>query len=108
MGFGGRGGPPGGGGFGRGRGGADPAARAAQVIAALDAEGRWLTPLRSTSHPYKGDSPATVAPGDFSSAQVGDDFDTSPYAARDPVPGISVATYVGNLSALIRFIDTAK
>jgi hypothetical protein len=97
------------GGFGgRGVGGGSPADRAAQAIASLNADGAWLTPLRSTSHPYKGDGPKEVAPGDFASTQVGDEFDTSPYTSNERVMGISVATYTANLGALIRFIEANK
>jgi PelA/Pel-15E family pectate lyase len=96
--------------FGRGREATPvtPAARAAQLVASLDAEGRWLTPLRSTSHPYKGEPPKEPAPGDFSRAQVGDDYDTSPYSATERVMGISTATFVSNMSSLLRTLDSQQ
>ena len=53
--------------------------RVAIVVASLDEQGRWLSELGSTSHPYRGDGPREPAPGDFSQTQVGDETDTSPY-----------------------------
>jgi PelA/Pel-15E family pectate lyase len=98
----------GGGGFGRGGPGGTVEERAAQVIAALNADGAWLSVLRSTSHPYKGDGPKDVTAADFGSTQVGDEYDTSPYTSNERVMGISVATFTSNLGALIRFLEPAK
>jgi PelA/Pel-15E family pectate lyase len=95
--------------FGFSRGGAGSAReRAAQIIGALTAEGAWLSPLRMTSHPYQGDGPATAVPGKFATTNVGDEFDTSPFPSPNPVPGISVATYVANLGALIRYLEETR
>lgn len=88
-----------------GGGGGTPAERAARVIASLDAEGRWLGPLFSTSHPYTHDGAKELAPGDFGSTQVGDDTDTSPYRATQPINGISTGSFIRNLGTLIRFLD---
>jgi len=85
-----------------------PVERAASVIAALDAEGRWLTPLRSTSNPYTRDGVKEIAPGDFGSTQVGDETDTSPYRAPQAVNGISTSTYIRNMGVLIRFLDEGR
>ena len=86
-----------------------PAAdRAARAAASLDPEGRWIGPLSSTSHPYRGDGSTVVAPGDFSRTQVGDDTDTSPYRADPGVVGISTFTYIRNMGALIRFLDNPR
>jgi PelA/Pel-15E family pectate lyase len=85
-----------------------PAERAASVIAALDADGRWLAPLRSTSHPYTRDGAKEVTPGDFGATQVGDDTDTSPYRAPQAVPGISTGTFIRNLGVLIRFLEETR
>ena len=88
--------------------GMPPAARAARAIAALDAQGRWIVPLGSTSHPYRGDGPKEIAPGDFSRRQVGDESDTSPYRADPGLTGISTAAYIRNMGALIRFLDDRR
>ena len=85
-----------------------PAERAARAVASLDAQGRWIGPLGSTSHPYQGDGSGDVAPGDFSRAQVGDESDTSPYRADASVTGISTSTYIRNMSALIRVLDSRR
>jgi hypothetical protein len=60
------------------------------------------------SHPYKGDGPKEIAPGNFGATQVGDEFDTSPYTATERVIGISVATYSNNIGALIRYLEEKK
>ena len=88
--------------------GEPPADRAARAAASLDPEGRWIVPLSSTSHPYRGDGSTAVAPGDYSRTQVGDDTDTSPYRADPGVVGISTFTYIRNMGALIRFLDNPR
>ncbi len=99
----------GGAGGGRGgRGAGNPADRAAQIVAALDDQGRWLSMLGNTSNPYKADGPKEVAPGNFVNTNVGDEFDTSPYRGRDPVMGITSSTYMGNMETLIRYLEDAK
>jgi len=88
--------------------GLPPSARAARAIAALDAQGRWIVPLGSTSHPYRGDGPKEMAPGDFSRAQVGDESDTSPFRADPELTGISTAAYIRNMGALVRFLEDRR
>ena len=84
--------------------GAPAADRAARAAAGLDEQGRWIAPLGSTSHPYRGDGSTLIAPGDFSRTQVGDETDTSPYRADPGMVGISTFTYIRNMGALIRFL----
>jgi PelA/Pel-15E family pectate lyase len=74
----------------------------AEVVAALNAQGWWPTPLRATSNPYIGPGPASAPPGDFRTTHVGDPSDTSPYPTDHPVIGISTATYIANMARLIR------
>jgi PelA/Pel-15E family pectate lyase len=83
------------------------ALRAARAIANLDPQGRWLTDLTMTSHPYRGNGPDRPPPGDFSQTQVGDDSDTSPYRG-EPVRGISTSAYIRNMSDLIRYLDATR
>jgi PelA/Pel-15E family pectate lyase len=80
-----------------------PEARVMRIIAAIDERGRWKGELGTTSHPYKGDGPMTVAPGDFSRTNVGDESDTSPYRAEGVI-GVSTTLYMRNMGELIRFI----
>jgi len=80
---------------------------AASVIADLDRQGRWLAPLGTNSHPYRGESPRAVAPGDYSQTHVGDAFDTSPYP-DDAIVGISTATYIRNMNVLIRALENPQ
>lgn len=96
----------------RGRGGGSMEERAAQLAASINADGYWPAPLASTSHPYKGDGPMTIAPGDFGRTNVGDEYDTSPFSAASmnmtPVMGISTQAYINNMRTLIGFIDSEK
>jgi PelA/Pel-15E family pectate lyase len=75
------------------------------LIATLNREGYWPTPLTFTSHPYRGGGPATPAPGDYSQAYVGDDFDTSPYRASTPAIGISTRTFIHNMATLMQVVQ---
>ena len=84
---------------------AAPAERVARVVGSLDGQGRWLAPLGSISHPYRGAGSKEFAPGDFSRTQVGDESDTSPYLADPGIVGISTSTYIRNMSELIRVLD---
>jgi len=84
--------------------GAASPAKAAALIAGLNAEGWWPTELKATSNPYIGDGSATPAPGDFSQTRVGDATDTSPYITDTPKVGISTGGYIENMSTLIKFI----
>ena len=80
---------------------------AAKILASLNEQGYWLAPLGYNSHPYKGDGPATAPAGFVAGGHVGDEWDTSPYP--DPkLMGISVESYIRNMSTLIRAIDPPK
>lgn len=76
-------------------------AQVAELLESLNEEGYWPTPLRATSNPYIGDGSETPVEGDFSQARVGDASDTSPYIAEDPVLGISLGSYIQNMSVLM-------
>lgn len=78
----------------------------ATIIGSLNDEGYWPTPLRAIANPYIGDGGAEVADGDFSQTRVGDASDTSPHIAENPVLGISISSFIENMSALILAIDT--
>jgi hypothetical protein len=78
--------------------------RAAKLLGSLNAEGYWPTPLKATSNPYRGDGSATPVAGDYSTTRVGDDTDTSPYVATNPVPGISTGAFIKNMGELIRYL----
>ena len=82
--------------------------RTQELIASLNAEGYWPTPLTATSQPYAGEPPAAPSPGDFSQTLVGDRFDTSPYVTDAPVTGISTGTFIQNMSALLLIADSGQ
>lgn len=77
------------------------AARVAELMQSFDPAGYWPTPLTATSHPYRGDGPATPTPGDYSQTRVGDATDTSPYIAENPEIGISTSQFIRNMSELM-------
>jgi hypothetical protein len=52
--------------------------------------------------------PRFAPPGDFARTQVGDESDTSPFRADASATGISTNTYIRNMSALIRFLDSRR
>ena len=80
------------------------AADAAAIVSSLNATGYWPAKLGMMTHPFKRQGVATVAPGDFSQTQVGDDTDTSPFPDAD-ASGISTEAYIRNMGALIRFLQ---
>ena len=80
----------------------------AELVASLNADGYWPTPLVATSHPYRGDGPAKPPAGDFRTTRVGDGSDTSPYIADTPVIGISTGTYIEHMSRLIEALRAAE
>jgi PelA/Pel-15E family pectate lyase len=82
--------------------------RARALIASLNSEGYWPTPLTATSHTYAGDGAPAPAPGDFSETLVGDETDTSPYTTNQPVTGISTGTFIQNMSALLLIADSGE
>ncbi len=84
------------------------AERARELIATLNVDGYWPTPLSATSQPYVGDGPATPTPGDFSQTLVGDRYDTSPYVTPTPAIGISTGTFIQNMSALLLMADSGQ
>jgi hypothetical protein len=80
---------------------------AADAIARLDEQGRWIGPLGMNSYPFKGDGPSTPVFGDFSQTYVGDETDTSPYPDKT-ITGLSTEIYIRNMSVLIRALEQAR
>ncbi len=77
----------------------------AKIVGDLNHDGWWPTQLVATSHPYAGPGPATPAPGDYSTARVGDRTDTSPFITDTPPTGISVGAFIQNMAALTRYVS---
>lgn len=86
----------------------DLANDAARLLGELNDRGYWPTPLRYTSNPYRGPAPDEPTPGDFGGRNVGDQWDTSPYRAEEPVMGISTGAFVKNMGVLIRYLRSAE
>jgi PelA/Pel-15E family pectate lyase len=76
-----------------------------RVISELDAQGRWLTPLKTTSNPYVHQGSDASTGADYSQTYVGDQYDTSPYPDPEPPFGISTETFVQNMGVFVRFIS---
>jgi len=74
------------------------------LLAGLNDEGYWPTPLTATANPYVGDGPATPVSGDFSQTRVGDRTDTSPYITETPEIGISTGTFIRNMTTLMQAV----
>lgn len=77
------------------------------ILAGLNAQGYWPTPLVATSNPYIGDGDPVAPPGAAIRGQVGDRSDTSPFNTDTPELGVNTATYIRNMSILLRYLDTA-
>lgn len=82
--------------------------RARLLVKGLNNQGYWPTPLYYTTNPYKGYPPSTPAQGDYSGTMVGDEWDTSPYPAKQPKIGISTGAYIKNMATLIAYLDSQK
>ena len=83
----------------------DIKALANTAVTSLNSTGYWPAPLKMTSRPYRGNGSKEVAKGDFSSTQVGDETDTSPYPDPNPVVGISTAEYMKHMNVLIQSLE---
>lgn len=86
-----------------------------QIVNDLTRQGYWLSPIKQISNPYtplpktdeekgeneKGKSLDLQPDTLYRGTMVGDQYDTSPYTPETPVMGISVDTYIRNMSTLI-------
>jgi PelA/Pel-15E family pectate lyase len=74
-------------------------------LGSLNEQGYWPAQLSQTSHPYRGPGSKTPASGDFASTYVGDESDTSPFAAPPGTTAISTAEYIRNMNVLIQALQ---
>lgn len=79
--------------------------QAALLVAGLNQQGYWPTPLYYTTNSYKGTAPTTKANNDYAATMVGDEWDTSPYPVENPVMGISTGAYIKNMGVLIQYLQ---
>lgn len=79
--------------------------QAAVLIAGLNQQGYWPTPLYYTTNLYKGFPPLTKADNDYAATMVGGEWDTSPYPVDNPVMGISTGAYIKNMGTLIQYLQ---
>lgn len=78
---------------------------AQEIIGALDEKGRWLTNRAFTSHPYAGDGTRSEPTDKYSSVNVGDETDTSPYRDTSGQEYISTGQYIYYMQTLIYYLD---
>ena len=84
------------------------AGRIAELVASLNAQGYWPTPLVMTSSPYVEDGPSSGPWTDTSRrAHPLHPTDTSTHVTDRPVIGISTGTYIRNMSMLIQALDAS-
>jgi PelA/Pel-15E family pectate lyase len=76
-----------------------------ELVAGLNQQGYWPTPLYYTTNPYLGVTPITKANNDYADTMVGDKWDTSPYPVDNPVMGISTGAYIKNMGILIQYLQ---
>lgn len=77
-----------------------------KIISELTADGCWLTPLTSTSNPYKAGAPTEPSNStEYLRTNVGDEYDTSPYRCETGELCISTKEYIQRMMTLICFID---
>lgn len=75
------------------------------IIDGLTAEGCWLSPLRTTSNPYKAGADRTPSnETKYCGTNVGDEYDTSPYSNRGSEMCISTQDYISKMSTLLHFV----
>ena len=76
----------------------------AKIISELDSQNRWLTKHVMTSHPYAGDGVNQEATMKYSSVNVGDETDTSPYPDSSEQEYLSTGTYIRNMHVLLNYL----
>ncbi len=79
-----------------------------EIIQSIDGEGRWLVKNGSTSNPYTDELVGDPESHQFSTVNVGDRTDTSPYRDTTDQLYISTSAYMRNMRQLIRFIEGNK
>jgi hypothetical protein len=78
------------------------------IIQSLDNDNRWLVKHASKSNPYIGDGQKQELTDEFSSTNVGDATDTSPFRDSTDQNYISIPEYIRNMTQLISYIRSYK
>lgn len=78
--------------------------KVSQLVAGLNKEGYWPTPLYYTTNAYKGHPPMFPVTNEYAHTMVGDEWDTSPYPDKNPKMGISTGSFIQNMATLIRYL----
>ncbi|MFC5802058.1 pectate lyase [Streptomyces formicae] len=91
-------------------------AQADALVTELGAKDHWITPIGTTTNPYRGPAPRTPYDGTaYMSKHVGDMHDTSPYNPADPpaeppyqptesAQGITTSAFTGNMAKLVAYV----
>ena len=84
---------------------------ASELVATLNEQGYWPSGLAMTSHPYRGPGPSEPPEGFVDRGhvvgRVGDAWDTSPFFAAEPAPGISTFVFIRNMNRLISYLESS-
>lgn len=78
-----------------------------EIMESLTAEGCWLSPLRSTTNPYKP-IPGNMEPSEtreYQKTMVGDEYDTSAYPPTEEIMCISTQTFIRNMCQLMQALQ---
>ncbi|UUN28291.1 pectate lyase [Streptomyces sp. FIT100] len=91
-------------------------AQADALVTGLGTKDHWITPVGTTTNPYRGPAPRTPYDGTaYMSKHVGDTYDTSPYNPADPpaeppyqpgesAQGITTSAFTGNMAKLVAYV----
>ncbi|MBL4826199.1 MAG: pectate lyase [Spongiibacteraceae bacterium] len=75
------------------------------IIKTLNAQGYWPSELRSVTHPYNAKGKVSNTQSDYRTSRVGDDSDTAPYTPDPPLTGITLLSYIKNMSVLLQYLE---
>lgn len=79
-----------------------------EIISSLDNQNRWLTKHAMISNPYIGDGQNKEQTTQYSSTNVGDKTDTSPFIDPSDQNYISTREYIRNMNMLMNFVKSSQ
>jgi len=78
------------------------------IISSLDSLDRWLVKHAGISNPYSGDGVKQDLTDEYSTTNVGDETDTSPFRDPSDQEYISTSEYIRNMNLLISYLKSLK
>lgn len=79
-----------------------------EIIQSLDNNNRWPVKHAAKSNPYIGEGQKQELTDEFSSTNVGDETDTSPFRDSSDQIYISIPEYIRNMTLLISYVRSCK